>query len=165
MDFMGDSGSIDNAKFIEYIQKNFSKDLKQMLDTKEELVKRQGALSAVDQTHKLKADAEKMSADAKEAADNLMEKVKEKKKASYAKEVELTARESALLGRESDFEVAVKCTQDDLTAREAKVNADRAALDKLSATLNDQADMLKVAQASLDERVKAFQAKVAALTA
>ena len=53
----GDSGSIDSDKFLAYIAKQFPLDLAQLVKTKDELAKRQGALSAVDKANKDRENA------------------------------------------------------------------------------------------------------------
>ena len=61
MDISSEHGGISSDKLIDYFTKHFLVDLNKMVETKEELAKRQGAIAAVEQTLVLKAEAEKAS--------------------------------------------------------------------------------------------------------
>jgi hypothetical protein len=162
MQVSNDTNSVDP---IEYITKQLSKDLVQLIQVRNELAIRQGALSAVQETMRLleqtkvttenaKADAAQLVADAKDtntkakaakvvqdAREKVLDVQIEQNTAKFAKmDADYLAREQVVLLRETNA-----------TQREDKLKADLAAL----------AD----GQAALDARVKAFQAKVAALSA
>ena len=62
MDISNGSGGIDSSKLVDYFSKQFLKDLGEMAVLRDELAKRQGALSAVEDANKLRADAEAYAA-------------------------------------------------------------------------------------------------------
>ena len=58
MNVFGDGGSIDSGKFLEYVATQLASDVATLVKTRDELAKRQGALTAVDEANKMKAKAQ-----------------------------------------------------------------------------------------------------------
>ena len=150
---------------IEYLTKKFPADLKQYIAVRDELAVRQGALSAAQDAVTLKAAAAKELTEAKEQADVLVANAKDNAaKAKAAKAVQdnrvktLDAAENALNDRIAAFEKSS-------ATRETAVSNRESSATELEAKLKQQAIDLADSQAALDARVKAFQDKVAALSA
>jgi hypothetical protein len=93
MNVHGDTGNIDSAKFLEYIVNQFPGDLKSMVEARDELAKRQGAMSAVEAAVADRAAASAELKAAKAEAKDLLADAKEKNAAATAKGKELDARE------------------------------------------------------------------------
>ena len=153
------------VNYVDYFTKQFPKDLAQMAQLRDELEKRQGALSAAEAAL---ADREKAAAElaaAKEQAAALLKDASETNAASKAKKSELDAREkefdksyAAGSSALADREKAVAAAEARLAEREQRVvEAEKRAIEK--------ADSLSVQDQLLQARVKAFQDKVAALSA
>lgn len=150
---------------IEYLTKKFPADLKQYVALRDELAIRQGAISAAEDTNKLldqtkvitdnaKAEAAQLVADAKETN----AKAKAAKVLQDAREKELNvlieqnnAKFAQMDAAYSTREQAILLREINAMERENKIKVDF--------------DALAIGQAALDARVKAFQDKVAALSA
>jgi chromosome segregation ATPase len=165
MNFHGDTGNLDSDKFIAYIVTQFPAELKQLVEAKDELAKRQGAMSAVDAANADREKAAEELAKAKSEAASLLADAKEKNSAATAKTKDLKAREDALnsltVQKESDFAAQTEV----LVLREAKISNTETALIEFQNQLDTRAMKLTEDEASLQSRVKAFQDKVAALSA
>lgn len=155
----------DFAKFVEYLAKQFGKDMQATLAARDELAKRQGALSAVEATIQAKAAADAYYETTKQSCDKLTAEANE----LNAKAKEVTAvldnREKVLDTREKADGVAQANRKKALDIRDAQLVAERAILNKRAAELEEKAAALLAGEASLAARVKAFQDKVALLTA
>jgi chromosome segregation ATPase len=150
---------------IEYLTKKFPADLKLYVAVRDELVTRQGALSAAQETMRLleqtkvttenaKAEAAQLVADAKDA--NAKAKAAKSVQDAREKELDVQIEQNAikfaqLEAEYSAREMAVLTRESNATQREDKLKADLAALAE--------------GQDALAARVKAFQDKAAALSA
>ena len=159
------SNDSPTINYVDYFTKQFPKDLAQMAQLRDELEKRQGALTAVADANKLKDDAQAYSEGIKAAADSLLEDTK-------AKNAEATSAVAAAKAQQKDLDARAAAFEKDSVAREKAVSAreksvaDREELlNKKDADLQAKQAALQAAQDALDARVKAFQAKVAALQA
>ena len=165
MNFHGDTGNLDSDKFIAYIVTQFPAELKQLVEAKDELAKRQGAMSAVDAANADREKAAEELAKAKSEAASLLADAKEKNSAATAKTKDLKVREDALnsltVQKESDFAAQTEV----LVSREAKISNTETALIEFQNQLDTRAMKLTEDEVSLQFRVKAFQDKVAALSA
>lgn len=159
------TGVVDSAKLIEYITKEFPGEFKRLIEARDELAKRQGALSAVDDALKMKAKAEDTLAAAKAEAASLIADAKAKQEDAKAKLAAAKVQEDEAAKAEKALTLRIEKFNADAQATQVKHDAERAALDKGVAAL--QADRAKLAadRAALDDRIKNFQAKVAALSA
>ena len=165
MDISSENGGISSDKLIDYFTKYFLLDLQKMVATKEELAKRQGAMSAVEQTLALKQAAEKALADARAQAEAMVADAKALDAKSKTVSSNAQAREKAVEAAEKAFEAASSAKQDELNAREKTLNDKEAYLLRVDAEVNARNDALTNAEAALATRVKAFQEKVANLSA
>ena len=163
MDISNGNGGIDSKKLVDYFTKQFLKDLGEMAVLKAELEARQGALSAVEDANKLRADADAYAAAKKaEADDNLL--------AAKLKNAESDIRKINLDKSLASFEVTAKTVNAELDEREKALSGKLKSLvesETAAAKANEKAASLlatlEADRATLDARVKAFQTKVAAL--
>jgi len=163
------SGGVD---YVTYFTKQFPKDLAAMASLRDELEARQGALTAVNDANQLRKDAEEVKAKAiaeaessTAAAKQYLADAKAKNDDVNARIADLTTNETALARAKADYEANRAVDEKSLaerikavSVRETQANAREDALAKTAAELKTQQD-------SLDARIKAFQAKVAALSA
>ena len=158
------SGVVDSAKLIEYITKEFPGEFKRLIEARDELAKRQGALSAVkDAVADREAAAAELAA-AKAQAKELLDEAKAANADSAAKAKDLKAREAALLSKEADFAARVQAKESELAANEHMLAMRETALNPTAAVQAEQAARMDAAELALNARIKAFQDKVAALS-
>jgi hypothetical protein len=162
--YIGGNGEIDPAKFLEYVQKRFSTDLANMVKTRDELVMRQGALTAVEDAAADRQKAATELADALMEADILRAAAKAVKEAATKQKKELDEREAALDVERQQFNVASANRTLDLDKRYERLNSDGISL----ATEQDRLTSLRAALESEKEtfeaRVKTFQEKIARMS-
>lgn len=159
------TGAVDSAKLIEYITKDFPGEFKQLIEARDELAKRQGALTAADDALKMKAQAEATLASAKADAASLIADAKAKQDDAKAKAAAVKAREDAVTAAEKDLAQRQEQFDADVAVTQTKNAAERAALNDGFAALQADRAKLDDDRAALDTRIKNFQAKVAALSA
>lgn len=159
------TGVVDSAKLIEYITKDFPGEFKQLIEARDELAKRQGALSAVDKALKDREKAAATLAAAEEKASAMLADAQADAQAATAKLAEVTARESALAKLQQEFDAKSAAAAAELTAAKAQIAAREQALAEAQLLCNDKLAALENDRAVLNARVKAFQDKVAALSA
>jgi len=165
MQVFSDAGVIDSAKFLDYINTQLSSDVATLVKTRDELAKRQGALTAVNEAVADRQAAAKELADAKEQAKALLDDAKTKHSRSAAKVADLVAREEKLAALEKSTTDALNAREKDIQNRE-QILATRESQAVAQVNRNDErAAQLDAAEAALAARVKAFQDKVAALSA
>jgi chromosome segregation ATPase len=157
MNITNDAGSLDSGKFLEYIKKNLSSDVAQLVATKDELAKRQGALSAVEATIKAKDAADVYALSKKVDADAILEKAKEAKATAEALVAELKNNGAELEARIAVNDAELAQREKDVATREKKVQANANELDVRFGELKAENDKLDAATAALDARIKAFQ--------
>jgi hypothetical protein len=162
---MNISNDTPALNYVEYFTKQLPVDLATMAALRDELAIRQGALSAAQDAVGDRAKAAAELATAKTQAAEMVALAKDKNDSSKIKADELAARELDLANQVKAFETssaerdaALTTRENTFDTRERRQNENQTRLDALAAKLT--AD-----QASLDVRVKDFQAKVAALTA
>ena len=154
-----------SLNFGEYFTKQFLLDLAKMAELRAELEKRQGALAAVEQTVKLKSDAEAALAAAKVKADDLVATATKKNAESKTRADNLDNVAIALDIRVKEFESDYETRSQALAGAERAATTKEAYLVKRDADLNAKADALAATESALNARVKAFQEKVAAISA
>lgn len=165
MNVFDTGGNMDSAKLIEYIVNQFPGDLRSMVEARDELAKRQGALNAVEEATKDRAAAKAALESAKEEAKTLAESTKAKNAAASAKLKELDVREAVLDKRSADMEADINARMDVMAQREKRNATIEASLNALQSSLDERAIKLEADRVALEARVKAFQDKVAALSA
>ena len=137
---MNISNDIPPTDFVDYFTKQLPIDLANMAALRDELAKRQGAMSAVEASLADRAKAADELAAAKAQAKDIDAKAKKK-------QADLAAREAAVAAAEkraAETAAALEGRERNLAEAETKLAADRAAF---------------------DEKFKEFQAKVASITA
>jgi chromosome segregation ATPase len=164
MNVFNDNAPID---YVDYFTNQLPKDLAAMAKLRDELAKRQGAMTAVDDANRLRTEAQAVLADARAQAANLVNTAK----AEYdGKMGELAAAQKklddtlkTLAKREKDFDNNYNVKTAELTKREAQLTALQTNLDAQEADLVAREAKVKSDRIALDARIKAFQDKVAAL--
>jgi hypothetical protein len=163
MDISNGSGGIDSSKLMDYFTKDFLKDLGKMAVLRDELAKRQGAMSAVEDAANLRVEAEAYAASKKAEIDGALEEAKETNAKSKVQKADLDTREIALTTKAKELDVASADFQKSAAAKQQSLANEQAALLKAQNELKLAQDKLASDQATLDARVKAFQAKVASI--
>lgn len=151
--------------YVKYFTEQLPRDLAAMAALRDELATRQGALSAAEDTLKLKADAQAALAAAKAEAAQLVVDAKAKNDEAKVKNDAAKAREAAVLKLQQEFDVKSAAALAELTAAKAQIAAREQALAEAQLLCNDKLAALENDRAVLNARVKAFQDKVAALSA
>ena len=163
MDISNGSGGIDSSKLMDYFTKDFLKDLGKMAVLRDELAKRQGAMSAVEDAAKLRAEAEAYAASKKAEIDGALEEAKETSAKSKAQKADLDARETDIDAKAKALDIADASFNSSVKAKKQSLANEEAALLKAQNELKLAQDKLESDQATLDARIKAFQAKVASI--
>jgi len=163
MDLSNGAGGIDSGKLMDYFTKQFLKDLGQMAALRDELAKRQGALSAVEDANKLRAEADAYAQTRKGETDINLAQAKEANAVAKALQMSLDAREAALNTREGQLDKDTAALAKAVEAHKQAVADAEVALQNTEKALKIAQDKLAADQAALDARVKAFQAKVASI--
>jgi len=163
MDLSNGSGGIDSSKLMDYFTKDFLKDLGQMAVLRDELAKRQGALSAVEDANKLRSDADAYAKSVKAEADINLAQAKEANDASKTLKKALADKEADLNKREGQYEKDFAAFNKAVDAQKQAVADSDAALAKAQIALQAKQDQIDADRIALDARIKAFQAKVASL--
>lgn len=159
----GDNGSIDSTKFLEYIAKQFPLDLADLVKTKDELAKRQGALSAVEKANKdrEKAAAELSAASAK--ASSILADAQAESLAAQAKKAEIESEAATLEKAQKAFAADAADKTVSLMNREQQVASRETVVTALQVEYAQKLQALQADREALNARIKAFQDKVAAL--
>lgn len=163
MDLSNGSGGIDSSKLVEYFSTQFLKDLGQMAALRDELAKRQGALSAVEDASRIRAEADAYAQSRQGETDINLAQAKEANAVAKALQVSLDAREAALNTREGQVEKDTAALAKAVEAHKQAVTDAEVALHNAQNDLKIAQDKLAADQAALDSRVKAFQDKVASI--
>ena len=160
MNIMNDQPNVD---YVTYFTQQLPKDLAAMAQLRDELAKRQGALSAVEKANKDREKAAKVLENATAEAAVIVEDAQKVAKANDAKKAELSALEEALLGQQNSFASEMAAKTADLTSREKQVAKRETTVSALQTEYSSKLQSLDADRAALDARIKAFQDKVAAL--
>jgi chromosome segregation ATPase len=163
MDISNGSGGIDSSKLMDYFTKDFLKDLGKMAVLRDELAKRQGAMSAVEDAANLRAEAEAYAASKKAEIDGALEEAKETNAKSKVQKADLDARETDIDAKAKALAIADAAFDNSVKAKKQSLANEEAALLKAQNELKLAQDKLESDQATLDARIKAFQAKVASI--
>jgi hypothetical protein len=163
MDISNGSGGIDSSKLMDYFTKDFLKDLGKMAVLRDELAKRQGAMSAVEDAAKLRAGADAYATSKKAEIDGALEEAKETNAKAKVKKADFDARETDIDAKAKALAIADASFNNSVKAKKQSLANEEAALLKAQNELKLAQDKLTSDQATLDARVKAFQAKVASI--
>lgn len=164
MNVFGDSGQIDSEKFLDYVARQLSADVANLIKVRDEMALRQGALTAVQDAAKLRADAQADLVAAKEAASVMTAEAQRKLHDAKLLQDELTANLRAYDQQAEQFKRDSTAKWSELAAREKAVTMKEADVASREENLRFAQDDLQAERARLDARIKAFQDKVAALS-
>lgn len=164
MNVFGDSGQIDSEKFLDYVARQLSADVANLIKVRNEMALRQGALTAVQDAAKLRADAQADLVAAKEAASVMTAEAQRKLHDAKLLQDELTANLQAYDQQAEQFRRDSTAKWSELAAREKAVTMKEADVASREENLRFAQDDLQAERARLDARIKAFQDKVAALS-
>lgn len=95
-----------NIDYVDYFVNQLPKNLAQMASLRDELAARQGALSAVEEANKSRAEAEKYARTLKEDTDNLLADAKSKGADATARLAVAKAKEATLVNETAKSEEA-----------------------------------------------------------
>jgi len=151
--------------YIEYFTKQLPIDLATMAALRDELAVRQGALSAAKDAIADRAKAASELAAAKDQAAAMVASAKEKEAKAKVQLDDLKTREKSLADNEKTFETSSVEREKTIEARKATVDTREMHQQQTQKNLDDKEVKLAADQAALDARIKAFQDKVAALSA
>ena len=165
MNVFGDGGSIDSGKFLEYVATQLASDVATLVKTRDELAKRQGALSAAEDANKLKAKAQAELAKAQEQAQGILDAAKVEFDKALAAKADQDERKVDLDKRERAFNQQYSAQSADMTQRLAELKTREQAVADMESLYSAQLADLQVERMALEARIRAFQDKVAALTA
>lgn len=151
--------------YMDYFTNQLPKNLATMAALRDELAVRQGALSAAQDALADRAKAAEELAAAKVAAAELVAGAKEAKAALAQGQAKLKADRAAFDAVQAEITAADAARVDLLVRREASCNANETRQAAVAASLDARAAALDEATQALEARVKAFQQKVASLSA
>jgi hypothetical protein len=151
--------------YITYFTKQLPQDLAAMAALRDELALRQGALSAVEDSTKLREEAARTLASTKDECAALKTDTQAKNAEANAKKTRQDIREADLNAREVAAAKAAEDTQASLTSQALMLGKLETTLIAREGKLEEGLSVLAAGKADLDARVKLFQAKAAALTA
>ena len=151
--------------YLTYFTKQLPQDLANMAALRDELALRQGALSAVEDSTKLREEAARTLASTKDECATLKTDTQAKNAEANAKKTRQDIRETDLNAREVAATKSAEDTQASLTSQALMLGKLEAALIAREGKLEEGLVALAAGKADLDARVKLFQAKAAALTA
>jgi hypothetical protein len=161
MNIINDQPSVD---YLTYFTEQLPKDLAAMAQLRDELAKRQGAMSAVEKANKDREKAAKELDAAVAKAALIVEDAEKVARANDTKKADLDAREAALLAEQKSFATEAAAKTAGLMAREQQVAKFEAAVVVLQTEYATKLQSVDADRIALDARIKAFQDKVAALT-
>lgn len=165
MDVFDQTGAVDFNKVIDYIVKDFPGELRQIVSARDELAKRQGAIGAAEAAvADRKAAAETLAA-AQNQAQQIVIEADAKKQLVDKQEADLKAKIAQFDADVKAFSDAADATDAALKQREISLRAGEESLAKNLADYDKNVAALEADRAALAVRVKAFQDKVAALSA
>ena len=160
---MNISNDTPGTDYLTYFTTQMPKDLAAMAALRDELAVRQGALSAAEDTVKLKADAAAALESANAEAAALRAEAKVYILEAKAQKVAADKREKDLNDRDDKASAQFAAREKALSVKETQVQSQMDALDAKDARLFADQAQLESDRAALDARVKAFQDKVASI--
>jgi len=160
MNIANDSPSMD---YVTYFTQQLPKDLATMAALRDELAKRQGALSAVEDANKMREDAKVELEKAKADAAAMVADAKELNAAAKAKTAELKAKQEKLTADEVAFAQMAAEKDKEFSLKQTQIQNTLDNLSKREKELNVLSENLEQGKKELDARIKALQDKIASL--
>jgi len=108
MDISGDNNHVSYDKAIDYFTKQFPLDLAQMMAARDELAQRQGAISAVQDANRLRAEADVYAASSKATSDDVLATAKADADEAKAKKAESNDLLKSLTSQRAELDAYVK---------------------------------------------------------
>jgi len=161
MNISNDTPSMD---YLAYFTNQMPKDLAHMAALRDELAQRQGALSAVVEANQDRKAAKLLLENATAEAAALVADTKAKNTIAKQKLADVEAKELAFNLHSAEIEASLTSKADALVMRENQLSANKTSLAAFQTMLDGRAAKLDADRVLLDNRVKAFQDKVAALS-
>ena len=164
MDFHGDGGSMNHTNLLDYIKNQLPNELTMLVNLQAELAQRQGAMNAVADTLAARDEAKAALETAKAQADDMLAQAKDKLAAAKVKAAAADAKDDETTKAATDFAAASSAKSAELAVWDKKLGDKETDIayrqDKLTAA---EAAVVQD-RAALEARIKAFQDKVAALS-
>jgi hypothetical protein len=151
--------------YMDYFTNQLPKNLATMAALRDELAIRQGALSAAQEAVADRAKAAEELAAARATAAELVAGAQDARAALIADQAALTADRAAFDAAKADSDADFAARMDLLSRQEASCNATELRQANMAASLDARDADLASATQALEARVKAFQEKVAGLSA
>ncbi len=164
MNVFGDSGQIDSDKFLDYVARQLSADVANLVKIRDEMALRQGALTAAQDAAKLRSDAQSELAAAKDAAAVMMAEAQRQLHDAKLLKEELVANLQAYDKQADAFKRDSTAKWSELASREKTVTIRESDANKKESSIAFVAAQLQADRAALEARIKAFQDKVASLS-
>lgn len=164
MNVFGDFGQIDTDKFLDYVARQLPADVATLVQARDEIALRQGALTAVQDAAKLRADAKAELDAAKKDAAVLVAEAQRKLEENKLLQNELNANLRAYDLQAESFKRDSTAKWSELAAREKAVAIKEADVASREEKMRFAQDALQAERQRLDARIKAFQDKVASLS-
>ena len=134
-----------------------------MAALRDELEKRQGALTAVEAANKLRAEADDYAAKTKADVDGLLSDARDKNKQLDTGHAELAILQLAFDTESSKKETDLAKREKEVSIREAAVTSRMAAMDAKDVDLQNRQAKLVSDQVEFDSRVRAYMDRIASL--
>jgi len=163
MNVFNDSGQIDSEKFLDYVARQLSLDVANLIKVRDEMALRQGALTAAQDAAKLRSDAQVELASAREAANVMKAEAQRQLHDAKLLKEELEANLQAYDKQAKTFNRDSTAKWAELAAREKVVAMKEADLASREKDLRSAVDELAIEREHLSSRIKSFQDKVASL--
>lgn len=160
---MNISNDTPGTDYLTYFTKQMPKDLAAMAALRDELAVRQGALSAAEDTVKLKAQAAAALESATAEAAAMRAEAKVYVQEAKAQKAAADKREKDLNDRDDKTIEMFAAREKALSVKETQVQSQMNALDAKDARLFADQSQLESDRLALDARIKAFQDKVASI--
>lgn len=164
MNVFGDSGQIDSDKFLDYVARQLSADVANLVKIRDEMALRQGALTAAQDAAKLRLDAQSELSAAKDAAAVMMAEAQRQLHDAKLLKEELVANLQAYDKQADAFKRDSTAKWSELASREKTVTIRESDANQKESSIAFVAAQLQADRAALEARIKAFQDKVASLS-
>lgn len=153
------------GKMMEYVVNGtFQQDLADMLEVREELVKRQGAMTAVEQANADRAAAAAELEAARAEAKDTLDKANAALSEVISKAEDLNRRDNEFTANVVKYTDQLKVREQEVVDAETRVAGALRDLNAQKQVIAERRAQLEADEASLQTRAKAFQEKVAALS-
>jgi chromosome segregation ATPase len=151
--------------YVQYFTEQLPQDLARMAKLRDELTLRQGAISAVSEAVSDREAAAIELSTAKESAKAILAEANAKSKKSVDKLANAEALEKDLDERIAKFEASASAREKVVAQLEQRLALDSTRIQGAQVLLDRASEKLNSEKVALESRIKAFQDKVASITA